>query len=232
GFVADATTGPSLATKVTPVSVTLPAAADNQPLVQVRIITTNAIGNDEWVGIDDLLIFVPSAATIESFGADNYQGDQVLLNWRTGFEVDNLGFNVYRDDNGKRTLLNPDLIAGSALLVGEGTRLRSGYSYSWIDKARNQKGVQYWLESVDLAGRKTLIGPVIAGHSSGSRKLPQQGSPMLLQSVGLGTSARSGPVPRTAHSSQSSDAQLLHARRLTGIKISVDNEGWYRLSQP
>ncbi|MEP7271367.1 MAG: S-layer homology domain-containing protein [Acidobacteriota bacterium] len=56
GFVADATSGPSLATLVTPVSVTLPAAADNQPLVQVRILTTNAVGNDEWVGVDDINI--------------------------------------------------------------------------------------------------------------------------------------------------------------------------------
>ncbi|HEY8413644.1 MAG TPA: Ig-like domain-containing protein, partial [Pyrinomonadaceae bacterium] len=56
GFVADATDGPSLATKVTPVSVTLPAAADNQPLVQVRVITTDAAGSDEWVGIDDINI--------------------------------------------------------------------------------------------------------------------------------------------------------------------------------
>jgi predicted extracellular nuclease len=55
-FVADATEGPSLAGKVTPVSVTLPAAADNQPLLQLRIITTNAVGNDEWVGIDNIAV--------------------------------------------------------------------------------------------------------------------------------------------------------------------------------
>jgi predicted extracellular nuclease len=56
GYVADATTGPSICTLVTPVSAALPAAADNQPLVQVRIITTNATGNDEWVGVDDINI--------------------------------------------------------------------------------------------------------------------------------------------------------------------------------
>jgi endonuclease G, mitochondrial len=56
GYVADATTGPSLCTLVTPKSVTLPAAADNQPLVQVRIITSNAALNDEWVGIDDIVV--------------------------------------------------------------------------------------------------------------------------------------------------------------------------------
>ncbi len=56
GYVADATTGPSLATLVTPVSVVLPAAANNQPLVQVRMITTNASGSDEWVGVDDISV--------------------------------------------------------------------------------------------------------------------------------------------------------------------------------
>ena len=56
GFVADGTTGPSLCTLVTPVSAVLPAAANNQPLVQVRIMTTNAASSDEWVGIDDISV--------------------------------------------------------------------------------------------------------------------------------------------------------------------------------
>jgi predicted extracellular nuclease len=56
GYVADATTGPSLATLVTPVSVTLPAAVSNQPRVEVRIITADAAGSDEWVGVDDISV--------------------------------------------------------------------------------------------------------------------------------------------------------------------------------
>ncbi len=56
GYVGDATTGPSLATLVTPVTATLPSLADNKALVQIRIITTNASNNDEWVGIDDINI--------------------------------------------------------------------------------------------------------------------------------------------------------------------------------
>ena len=56
GYIADATTGPSTATLVTPVAVTLPAAANNQPVVQVRIMSTNAAGSDEWVGIDDISV--------------------------------------------------------------------------------------------------------------------------------------------------------------------------------
>jgi uncharacterized protein len=61
GFVADATTGPSIATLVTPVNVTLPAAANDQPLIQVRIITANAVGSDEWVGVDDIMATASSA---------------------------------------------------------------------------------------------------------------------------------------------------------------------------
>ena len=53
-FVADATN--DAATLTTPVSVTLPSAVDNQAQVQLRIITTNADGSDEWVGIDNIVI--------------------------------------------------------------------------------------------------------------------------------------------------------------------------------
>ena len=54
GYIADATsTGATLTTNV---SVVLPAACENQALVEIRIITANATGNDEWVGIDDISV--------------------------------------------------------------------------------------------------------------------------------------------------------------------------------
>lgn len=56
GFVADATTGASQATAVTSVAAPLPAAVDGQPVVQLRVLTTNAVGSDEWVGIDDITV--------------------------------------------------------------------------------------------------------------------------------------------------------------------------------
>ena len=42
----------------------------------------------------------------------------VLIEWRTGLEIDNLGFNVYRERNGRREQLNPGIIAGSAFIGG------------------------------------------------------------------------------------------------------------------
>jgi hypothetical protein len=58
GYVADAT---GSAGTGTPVRAVLPAAADNAPVVQVRVITTDAAGRDEWIGVDDIEV---TAATI------------------------------------------------------------------------------------------------------------------------------------------------------------------------
>lgn len=55
-YIPDATTGPNLATKVTPVDVTLPASANDNALLEIRIMTSDAVGNDEWIGIDDIEI--------------------------------------------------------------------------------------------------------------------------------------------------------------------------------
>jgi predicted extracellular nuclease/2',3'-cyclic-nucleotide 2'-phosphodiesterase (5'-nucleotidase family)/Ca2+-binding RTX toxin-like protein len=60
GYAADVTTN-GTATQTTNFDLTLPAAVNGHADVQVRIITTNAAGNDEWVGIDD--IKVTSAGT-------------------------------------------------------------------------------------------------------------------------------------------------------------------------
>ena len=56
GYVADATTGPSDATVVTAVDVVLPPDANNRSELQIRVITADAGGNDEWVGVDDIQI--------------------------------------------------------------------------------------------------------------------------------------------------------------------------------
>lgn len=61
-YIADATTV-NTATQITPVDIMLPVACENQTQVQLRIMTTNAAGSDEWVGIDDIVItpnFAPS----------------------------------------------------------------------------------------------------------------------------------------------------------------------------
>jgi predicted extracellular nuclease len=79
GYIADASTGPNLATLVTPVSVTLPAGANNQAMLQIRVMTTNAIGNDEWIGIDDIVVtssaIAPSAPAVSINDVSMLEGD-------------------------------------------------------------------------------------------------------------------------------------------------------------
>ena len=65
GYVADASAGPT-ATMTTPLSLTLPAAANNQSQVEIRVMTTNAGGNDEWVGVDDISVTGSPAVAVDA----------------------------------------------------------------------------------------------------------------------------------------------------------------------
>jgi 5'-nucleotidase len=73
GYIADATTA-GTATQVTAKDVALPIAVENQASVFVRVMTTNAAGNDELVGIDDIVIDATegaSALTVVDPGPQN-----------------------------------------------------------------------------------------------------------------------------------------------------------------
>jgi hypothetical protein len=74
GYVADATsaappigedsagTDAAADERVTALRVVLPAAADDRRLVEVRVMTTDAAGRDEWVGVDDIDITATAVA--------------------------------------------------------------------------------------------------------------------------------------------------------------------------
>ncbi|MGY0652099.1 Calx-beta domain-containing protein [Luteimonas sp. A537] len=68
-YVADASSPGG--TRDTPVSVTLPADADNQALVELRIMTTNAAGNDEWIGIDDISVVAAGGGSVTVINVGN-----------------------------------------------------------------------------------------------------------------------------------------------------------------
>jgi predicted extracellular nuclease len=77
GSISDATTGPNLASAETLVTATLPAAVNGAPILEVRVITTNAAGNDEWVGIDDIRV-TSRESTTKNFGAFAIADAQVV----------------------------------------------------------------------------------------------------------------------------------------------------------
>lgn len=83
GYIADATVGGAAGPNI-PVTVTLPAAVNGQGQVQVRIITTDAAGNDEWVGIDDILVTSQPAAVVPNFPGQLSIGDATVVEGDSG----------------------------------------------------------------------------------------------------------------------------------------------------
>jgi hypothetical protein len=99
----------------------------------------------------------PTAITIASFTAEPGDG-AVTLNWETGDETDNLGFNLYRSESrgGEFTKINDALIYSQA-----SGGLGAAYTYE-EDNLRNRRKYFFKLEDVDIYGVETMHGPVSA----------------------------------------------------------------------
>ena len=76
-----------------------------------------------------------------------------LVRWRTASEFDVLGFNVYREVNGRRVRVNTQLIAAH--------NRAAGASYSYLDRSA-RKGTRYWVQAVDVDGSRSWFGPARA----------------------------------------------------------------------
>src|SRR6267143_1989191 len=113
----------------------------------------------------------------------------ILLKWRTDFEIDILGFEVYRIDDGKRALANKTIIPASVFIAGQGIPLWAGYSYQWFDRNGATNSV-YYIESISLQGKRNssaAIAPVPL------RSLPVSQQTLVL--AGAGSSSTSESLP-------------------------------------
>ncbi len=180
----------------------------------------------------------PTAAKLSSFTATPTDDGRVLIRWRTGTEVDNLGFNVYREVDGVRTRITPQLVAGSALLAGADIKLTAGNAYAWSDAPPSGKAVTYVLEDIDLNGKSTLNGPISVSSGKVNATPTTQHSAMLTSlefhktqlNLGLG----SVPTERAAKLATTDASQAGLPFPLAGgaaVKLSVNHEGWYRITQ-
>jgi uncharacterized delta-60 repeat protein len=99
-------------------------------------------------------VFGPPVTVVPTLvAADTDHG--VLVRWRTAVEVNARGFNVYRDQKGRRVRANGKLVRSK----GSSTR---GASYSFLDKAAPRHGaIQYWLQVVKHDGKRVWYGPVV-----------------------------------------------------------------------
>src|SRR6478672_821467 len=64
----------------------------------------------------------------------------VLIEWQSAFQLDSLGFNIYRDQGGNRTQVNPSIIAAA--------HLAGGRQNQWFDPA-GDRNARYYLEQID-----------------------------------------------------------------------------------
>jgi hypothetical protein len=129
---------------------------------------------------------VPTAVTLKCIEAVAYN-EGVLLKWKTSYEVNNLGFHVYREENGQLIRLTPEPVAGSAFLAGKGTSLTAGRHYHWWDASLSPQSsslgtAKYWLKDIDLKGKQTMHGPVTPVISR--EPLPAKYKPELLSEIG------------------------------------------------
>jgi len=173
-------------------------------------------------------------------GTDKDGASRVVLLWRTGGEAHNLGFNVYREQNGNRVRINPSMIAGSALLMLGALPKHAARSYAWIDPSTQVAGSSYWLEDVDVNGTRTLHGPTsvtggILSASDATASESRMMSQMNQATPPPAGSQESHLVESFAVPSSATQAQVQKQFELAAhpaVKIGVRHEGWYRVGQP
>lgn len=181
----------------------------------------------------------PRLALAHSFQAEATASDRgVLVEWRTGFELDNLGFNIYRVQHGQRTQLNSGLIAGSALTFRQ--RAKPG-EYAWLDPEGTRES-EYYVESIDLRGQSNTHDVI---RPEWSASLPNRAQSLLLSELGahdrLSAKQEEWPAEFPDKSSQTSidsispsslsDQWNLVANQ-PALKVAVRSDDWYRITQP
>ena len=156
--------------------VRVSSVARDECWIKTEYNNQNAPGT--FITLDSEQTPAPTAVKLASFSAAQYS-EGVLLRWKTGYEVDNLGFHVYREENGQLVRLTPEPVAGSAFLAGKGTSLAAGHHYHWWDassldtrsstlathsssldtRPSTLGSLRYWLKDIDLNGKHTMHGP-------------------------------------------------------------------------
>ena len=157
GFVQTDLSGESVARAVAIApggKIVAAGAVDDTRFVLVRYARDGAL--DPGFGKDGKVftVFGSPITVLASFAAaDKDHG--VLAQWRTVVEVNARGFNVYRDQKGRRVRVN------RKLLPSKGTSAR-GASYSFLDKAAPRHGaIRYWLQVVKRDGKRVWYGSVV-----------------------------------------------------------------------
>jgi subtilisin-like proprotein convertase family protein len=240
------------------VSFPILSTTGNPVFFRMRLSTDSNLGIDTPFGglgvdadgeVEDHLITIADVTAVNLASFNAYQiGDSVFIDWKTGYESDNLGFNLYRESGGQKVQVTPSLLAGSALMVGSGTRLEAGLTYAWRDDpGAAAAGSQYWLEEVDLNGAVHRHGPFSVASADAlplekRRLIASQPRALRLNELADGLNLPGGtravePTANLAFTDTSTRSRAATPQRpvdlsgLAAVKIEVRRAGWYRVPQ-
>lgn len=208
-------------------------------------------GDQNWVELSAVSQFsdwtlannniVPTAVDAVLMKATRYD-NRVLLEWQTGYEVNNVGFNIYRERNGNLERVTREPVAGSALIAGPGVVLTTGFAYSLWDEgigdcrsSADCQNLHYFVEDLDLTGRTTTHGPFAVELAPPDQTPPPgKGQAPLLSGLGSDASFAGSTAPVEPKANAIKPTPALEAAQAglasqTVVKLSVQHEGWYRV---
>ncbi len=195
---------------------------------------SNADGSTLNPTVDFGLVLAPTAVQMDKMDA-YFEGGKVAIEWSTGDEAKNLGFNVYRQAKGRRELITSAPVAGSGLKTTASLKVK-GNSYKWID-SRNEIGSVYYIEDIDIDGTRTMHGP-ITPNAKFSFDSTQQVSSKLISDLARiqQPSKQKEFVSKADSDSDTRSKSVFDSDRqreivaMSGVKLFVKERGWYKVS--
>ena len=222
-------------------TITIPGTVDSLPagsFSNTATVTQDETDRDLTNNSSTSTIIILAATKIEMFELDAVQTSKggVTVLWQTELEVDNLGFNVYRQTaGGAMEQVNEHLIHGSTF-VKRRSNNDDGRSYRFKDKNAPSGFVQYYVEDVDLSGVRTLHGPVTPqlGEDDDASSSPTDPDPGIGSTGGIIETPRglgTAFTEKTMPADQRMNQQWHIVSGAASAKLVVAKTGWVRVTK-
>lgn len=164
-------------------------------------------------------------------------GNGVLINWQTSFEQKNLGFLVYRLQDGETKMITNTIVGGSYLKSG--MEFSTGDKYEFYDPTGDLSSV-YYVQSIDANGKMLNSETIYPRQVSNLTMVGGRSADFYLNRMEQAT-----PVIETKELNLPKDIKTVFQANdsltdinthrmivaMPGVKILVKSEGFYRVSR-
>lgn len=172
-------------------------------------------------------VLAPTAVKFNGGRSTHIVGKGNLVEWQTGMESNNLGFDVYREVSGQRTRVTPNLVAGSGLMTA--AQLISEQNYSWFDHDAQSNAV-YYIESVDVSSDREISPAIVT--QIGNSATGKANSPLISELNSANNNELNEVEPRfePATPKEIETAAQSALSSVGGAKVLVRRAGYYRVT--